>query len=346
MKYMMLSFLVLISFAQTCNPIEGHRIDCDLKKPFAFKGITLTAPSKPFPKNPMPAIKAIHSNAIAVIPYGFTRPNTAKLQFNIGWQWWGEKEVGVRESIRLAQEAKIKVMLKPQVYIPGGWTGTFNLKTNEDWEEWEKGYTEYILFMAAIAEELQVALFCFGTEFKTAVAQRPSYWPKLIKQVKSIYTGPLVYAANWDAYEAVPFWNEMDYIGINAYFPLINDKTPTVEQLKNQWKTKVQKIGTFACTQNKPVLFTEFGYLSVDGCAYNTWELEKKVKQLAINEQAQANAIQALYESFREETWWAGGFLWKWFPNEDGHEGYFERDYTPQTKLAAPILSQMHQEFE
>ena len=57
-----------------------------------------------------------------------------------------------------------------------------------------------------------------------------------------------------------------------------------------------------------------FGYLSVDGCAHRVWELEAKVNHLAVNEQAQANALDALFETYWSEKYGAGGFLWKWFP--------------------------------
>ena len=39
-----------------------------------------------------------------------------------------------------------------------------------------------------------------------------------------------------------------------------------------------------------------------------------------------------------KEDFWAGGFLWKWFPDGMGHEGYPEKDYTPQDKPAELII--------
>lgn len=97
-------------------------------------------------------------------------------------------------------------------------------------------------------------------------------------------------------------------------------------------------MSSFASKLNKQILFTEFGYLSVDGCAGKTWELEQNINQLPVNEKAQATAYEALFEHFWKKDWWAGGFLWKWFPNDQGHEGYFEKDYTPQGKLAEKKL--------
>lgn len=82
--------------------------------------------------------------------------------------------------------------------------------------------------------------------------------------------------------------------------------------------------------------------MSVDGCAGRGWEVERRVKSLKINELAQTNALDALHRTFAKETWWQGGFLWKWFPDGQGHEGYIERDYTPQGKQAAVVLRKWH----
>ena len=123
---------------------------------------------------------------------------------------------------------------------------------------------------------------------------------------------------------------------------MVNKKTPAVKDLVKAWQSHEADLERYSQKEKRPILFTEFGYLSVDGCAYNTWELETKVKQLPINEQAQANAIDALFTVFFEKDYWAGGFIWKWFPDGKGHEGYLDRDYTPQGKKAAAILKKWH----
>jgi len=281
-----------------------------------------------------------------VIPYGYTRLDKAHVSFNIGWQWWGEKVEGVVNTIETAQAAGLKVMLKPQVYIPGSWVGNLDFNQDADWEAWEKDYENYILTMAHIADSLQVEMFCIGTEFRKSTDKRAKFWQQIIPKIRNTYTGKLTYSANWDDYQNVSFWNELDYIGINAYFPLTKDKTPPVNDLQQSLKPYINKIQRFVCQQNKPVIFTEYGYLSVDRCAYNTWELEGNIKQHSINEQAQANAIEALLTELKQHNWWAGGFLWKWFPNGQGGEGYNERDYTPQGKKAEEILKKCYENLD
>lgn len=304
-----------------------------------INGLSFVAPPDPFALNPMPAVKSVGANWIAVVPYAFTRPGQPVVHYNEhGWQWWGERPEGVRETVRLAHEAGIRVLLKPQVYIPGSWTGALDFPTPAAWSQWEAGYEHYLLRMAQLADSTGADLFCIGTEFNTAIAKRPGFWFALIEKVRKVYSGKLVYSANWDDWERVPFWKKLDYIGLGGYFPLVDAPTPDTAALKAAWRPVCQRLRTFSQQQGRPVLFTEFGYLSVDGCGWRNWELENGVENRPVNETAQANCLAALFGTFQPERWWAGGFLWKWFPNMKGHEGYPERDYTPQGKAGEAVL--------
>lgn len=304
-----------------------------------INGLTLVAPPNPFPANPMPPVRDVAAGWIAVVPYGFTPPNQATVVFaDQSWKWWGETTEGTSTTIRLAHEAGIKVMLKPQIYIPGNWTGNLDFPSEKEWETWEKGYTHYILHFAQLAATHQVELFCVGTEFNLAIQKRTSFWIQLIQKIKSIYPGKLVYSANWDDWERVPFWKHLDFIGMGGYFPLVSAPTPDTKSLAQAWIPIRDRLQQFSLSQQRPILFTEYGYLSVDSCGWRNWELEQGIQSRKINEKAQANCLDALHQVFQPEPWWAGGFLWKWFPNGEGHEGYPERDYTPQRKIGEQIL--------
>ena len=84
--------------------------------------------------------------------------------------------------------------------------------------------------MAKIADSLGVEMLCIGTEWKSAVRERPQFWSNVIDSVRKVYQGKLTYAANWDDYDDVPFWSKLDYIGVNAYWPLAKTKTPTIDE--------------------------------------------------------------------------------------------------------------------
>jgi hypothetical protein len=303
------------------------------------RGITLVAPPKPFTTDPMTELRELGADWVAVIPFGFCRPGSTEVRYDLSqWQWWGELPEGCRKTIELAHQAGLKVMLKPQIWVPGSWPGGIQFENEADWQAWERSYLAFIAEMAGIAQEMEVELFCIGTEFKESTRLRPQFWRNVAAQVRGCYEGSLVYAANWDEYPHVDFWDAVDYIGIDAYFPLSPSHTPTVAELKQAWKPIHKAIKKTQARWQKPVLFTEYGYLSVDQCAWQSWELEKRVRQTPVNQQAQANALEALYATWWDEPWWAGSFLWKWFPDMQGHEGYPERDYTPQGKQAQAVI--------
>ena len=306
-------------------------------------GLNFVAIPERFRGAVMEEVKAVNATWIAPIPYAFSRQGDASVRYNgFGGQWWGETVEGIRVTIDSAHRSGIKVMLKPQVYVPGGWPGSIDFTTDADWEKWEKDYVQYIMRFVDIAAEKKIAAFCIGTEFKISTQKRPTFWRGLIAQIRKKYAGKLTYASTWDDYSVVPFWDLLDFAGIDMYIPLLEKDTPSVSELCEAWKPHFEQIKNFQAKIKKPVVFTEYGYLSVDGTAGKGWELEKKVTSLKINELAQANAIEALHRIFSKAAWWQGGFIWKWFPDGQGHEGYFERDYTPQGKQAAATLKKWH----
>ena len=56
----------------------------------------------------------------------------------------------------------------------------------------------------------------------------PDDWRRLISKFRELCPGPLTYAVNWwGDYDVVEFWDELDYIGINAFFPLTLEEEAT-----------------------------------------------------------------------------------------------------------------------
>lgn len=96
-------------------------------------------------------------------------------------------------------------------------------------------------------------------------ARLEEHWRRLIEQVRGIYSGRLTYAANFDHYQEVGFWDALDLVGINAYFslreaPAMNG--PLATRLRSAWQQVFDEIGTFRRVEKleHPVLFTELGY--------------------------------------------------------------------------------------
>ncbi len=309
-----------------------------------MKGITVVAPPEEIDSSAFIRLRNLGTDWVALVPYGFTRKGQPNVRYNSDRQWWGERKEGIEACVSMAKAQGLKVMLKPQVWMGGGWIGELDFVLESDWIQWEKAYHDYIMEYMDVALRNDVEMFCIGTEINVSVEKRPAFWYQLIKEIKSSYKGQLTYSANWDHFEKVPFWLELDYIGISSYFPLSAEKTPSHKELCRAWSKVVKNLNNFSTQQKRPILFTEYGYLTVDGCAGKTWELENKLDKLAINHIAQANSYDALWTSLHNEKTWAGGFLWKWFPAGQGHEGYLDKDYTPQDKPAEAVIGKWFME--
>jgi len=297
-------------------------------------GVSFVAPRKPYEQDPFTDIKNINANWVAIMPYSFCDPVNPEILYDLPWQWWGEQTAGIIEQIDHAQGQGLDVLLKPHVWVKGqGWNGDFICYDENSWQQWEQSYEAYILHYARLAANKQVPMFCVGLEYKRTINARQDFWVTLIRKVRAIYDGKVIYAANWDNYQNVPFWDDLDFICVNAYFPLMQADTPTKEQLMQAFGEDYAALKTFAADHNKQVIFTEYGYRSVDGAAGNQWELPDNHRNYSgpANLEVQKNAYEALYHIFWDEGWFAGGFLWKWYA-DNTRGGDDNTDYTPQNK--------------
>jgi hypothetical protein len=295
-----------------------------------MKGFCLESPPMEIEARQMQAVAESNAEWVAIIPYGFMHQSAFDLQYNSEHQWWGEREDGVVELIKMAHAAGLRTMVKPQIWIPRLWIGDY---LPEDEEAWENSMRDFTLSYAQLADSLDVEVFCFGTEMKSLTSTNSEFFFDLIKEIRTVYSGQLTYAANWDEYAQVDFWNELDFIGVNAYFPLSEAEHPSVAELEAAWNSFSEKIAEFSEKQGKPILFTEFGYRSVKSTAAKPWEHHSE-DYLA---EGQVAAFEALFNTVWNEPWMAGGFIWKWrfFKDIGGHG---DPSFTPQGKPALDVI--------
>jgi len=177
-----------------------------------------------------------------------------------------------KSEIGIAHAAGFKVFLKPHIWIyepfQNKWRSDIFPNNEENWVLWKNSYREFIHYYARLAEENKVELYSIGVEFSRLAMEKPVFWRGLIKEVRSIYSGKLTYAANWyEAYEKINFWDDLDYIGVQAYFPLVKHKNPSVEAISLGWEKYLPTLSKIAKQFNKKILFTEIGYKSTTDSA-------------------------------------------------------------------------------
>ncbi len=320
-------FLLLFFLIQSCTG--------QTKK---INGVSFVASHQTINSTHTSPVIAINANYCAIMPFGFLKNlEHPKIIYNTDKQWFGETKAGVKQYIEELKKKKIKIMMKPQVWVwQGEFTGYIEMKTEDNWKLLEKSYSSFILEYAELAEDTKAEIFCIGTELEKFVETRPTYWHNLITEIKKVYKGKLTYAANWDEFKRTPFWSDLDYIGVDAYFPVSNEKTPTVTQCIEGWEQHKNLIKSISERYNRPILFTEFGYRSMDYTGKEPWQSDYKIKSL--NLQGQTNATQALFETFWKEDWFAGGFIWKWFHKHEDVGGETNNQFTPQNKPVEVII--------
>ncbi len=287
-------------------------------------------------------VKNVNANYVALMPFGFIRDlSSPEIWFNQPRQWFGEREKGILQYAKEFEKANVKIMLKPQIWVwKGMYTGKITMDSEENWRKLENSYESFILLYAKTAQKLGVDIFCLGTELELFVSQRPEFWSQLIQKIRKVYQGKLTYASNWDEFKRVTFWNQLDYIGVDAYFPLSEAKSPSIQELELGWQIHKKEIEKVSSTFQKPVLFTEFGYRSVDYTGKEPWD-SKRIEK-SVNLRAQYNGLQAIYNQFWKEEWFAGGFVWKWFLQHSRVGGENNNRFTPQNKPAEKLLQELY----
>lgn len=273
---------------------------------------------------------------ITLVPYAY-QADVLKptLSFEVREEY-SRRDSSFIKSIAIARSNQMQVLMKPHIWVRGDlWRSEIFMDTEEDWELWFENYGNFILHYAKMAQETGCAALCVGTELMKPALHRPDDWRKLIRKVRQVYSGELIYAANWDReYKEITFWDELDYIGVQAYFGLAKQSLPDVAEICEGWEPHKKELLKFHKKWNKPILFTEVGYKSTMGAAHKPWEWESRLGSLSnrISLETQANCYEALFHTFWNEPWFAGVHLWRW-------EGENQFDFTPKNKPAANIMA-------
>ena len=248
-------------------------------------------------------------------------------------------DASLMHAIKQAQALGMKVMLKPHIDLidesDGLYRGDIGFQNEADWQEWFGEYLKFILHYAKIAEKTGVELFCIGTELCFASTKTVFWQEEIIPQIRKVYSGNLVYAANWDEYRNIRFWDDLDYVGIDAYFPLTQKKSPEYEEIKTGWIKWADEIGIWQDSINKPIIFTEIGYRSCESAASRPWEYSLANE---VNLELQENCYKAALEVLCSYEWCKGLYWWYWKPSPYAG-GPANRDFIPQNKPAEIVLT-------
>ncbi len=235
----------------------------------------------------------------------------------------------------------LTVFLKPQVdSLDGVFRGYF---APTDVAAWFASYQTFMLHYAQLASDNNVGGLVIGTELTSLSSSAyRSYWLNIIAQLRASYPNlTLAYGANatysGDEFTTVSFWDKVDIIGVDGYFPLTDHPDPTLSELVAAWTGNkdgfniVAALKSLQSTYNKPLIFTELGYVSAKGT--NQAPYASAAAGTPYDPTEQSNCYEAFFEVFSQQSsWMKGVFWWAWNVTPPGS---MDTGYTPQNKPAA-----------
>jgi hypothetical protein len=245
--------------------------------------------------------------------------------------------------IQQAHALGLKVMLKPHLDLRNEeendwWRGHIgdDFSSESQWDAWFASYRVFIEHYAALAETYGADQFCIGTEL-LGTTHRTADWRAVVAGVRANYSGPITYAALHSGEEmAITWWDAVDYIGVDAYYPLFFEPAyhPTTDELEASWQEPKAIMEELAATYDKPVILTEIGYRSHHGCAQHPWD---SLAQSPLDMEEQANAYEAAFQQLYSEPWLGGIYWWTWHPDRF-ESGRCDDGYSPHQKPAEEVL--------
>jgi hypothetical protein len=317
------------------------------------RGVSWVGGHEPIGLEHLRPLADAHVNWIVQTPFGWQqRYDAPGLQLATGGRiLWGERDEGLRTTHRLAQSLGIQTLLKPHIWLRdrsgGKWRTDIRMNSEEDWQRWFADYRTFILHYARLAEAEGMGALAVGTELHRTTVEREQDWRRLIAEIRKVYGGSLTYAANWwREYEEIRFWDALDFIGIQAYFPLTDQQNPTLEALEQGWETYLKSIEAISKRFDKPVVFTEIGYKSTPDAAVKPWEWPQPsavpLRPPAVDPMVQARCYEAFFQAVWDKPWFLGSYFWKWYPARSGERDPDNIDFTPQGKPAEKVLSRWY----
>ena len=268
-------------------------------------------------------------------------------------------DLTVLRTLAQARRLGLEVVLMPFLLLQhpaeDEWRG--NLQP-PDWGEWFRGYQRELKHFARLAEQAQAKVLVVGSELSSTEghARRDGrldpeaacaddctpcelreHWLETIAQARRIFSGQLTYAANWDHYQAIPFWTKLDYVGLSAYYELAKDPDPTLESVLASWRRVRGELVAWRAQREleQPFLILEVGYTSQDRTLSHPW---KYTLNTAVDLQEQALGYEAFARCWRGQPALAGSFFYEWW----GEGGPEDNGYTPRGKPALDVLRRFY----
>ena len=267
------------------------------------------------------ALAALGVNWVAIHPYARIRADGGVESRSFGE---GEEPEWITRPIREAHARGMSILVIPHIAYwgsPWSWRGAIEFGKPEDCARFFETYRAFLERVARAAKDADG--FSIGNELDRLVGCEKE-WRAIIAALRPLTRAKLTYASNWSDYQRVPFWDALDAIGVEAYFPLSEKSDPSAEELARAWKCRIAELRALHERTGKPVVFTELGYtVSLEAAAKPWADGRARGEQRARAEELQQRCLAAALAAIEpEREWLRGAFLWKWFVGNSRGESF------------------------
>ena len=279
---------------------------------------------------------AMGAEWISITPFGrLWSLSSTEILMDFEAPYPDNREAVVR-MIRQAKARGLRVLVIPHLWVETtGWRGEVE---PSDWEAYQASYRDFVVAWARDAQRGGADAFSIGVECKSWSGRFGGYWTDLIAEVRAVFDGLLTYSANWDEAEDVLFWDQLDLIGINAFYPLADHDDATDAEYAEGARRVVPQVRELAQVLQMPVLFVEIGYTTRADAAVQPWLWPDDMQDVVIDEREQARALDALIGAFVDEEWFAGFLVWRYYASLDDVSQEAIWGFSPHAKLAEHVL--------
>jgi hypothetical protein len=197
-------------------------------------------------------------------------------------------------------------------------------------EAWFASYGERVRHYARLAHRLGADALEIGGELKqTTGARNAGRWRRLVAVAREEFGGRVSYAANWDEIRQITWWDALDEIAVDAWFPVAYAPSPTENDVVAAWQPHLETLSELATRFRRPVVLSELGYSSSAGALIEPWRQGNHYSA-----EEQVTGLEAAFRALAGRPWLRAIYLWHW--NADPTAGGpGDTDHTFQGKPAA-----------
>jgi hypothetical protein len=279
------------------------------------------------------------ANAISITPFGriwSLHSSEIDPDFELPFR---DSRAGVLRLAAQAHARGMRVLIVPHLWVETpGWRGEIDPGDETRWAAYQKSYRAFVLSWAEVAREAHADVFSIGVECKSWSGRFGGYWTQLIAAVRAEFPGRLTYSANWDEAPDVLFWDQLDLIGINAFYPLAEHAHASYDDYARGAERALANAAELVRSIDKPLLFVEAGYTSRPDAAVQPWLWPDDMAGVTVDDFEQARALSALLGAALPKPYFAGFFLWRYYANLDDVSQEAPWGFSPHGKLAEPLL--------